>query len=171
MTVAEFPGSQLVNRDAALLFVVFYHITWALLFRLELSSFDSELWTVGTVAAQAVLEVVGRLTAAERDAWMKRWARRLCGRRGGRRHTRLVVSASSASFVNSSALAKQVAERLAEASERRAVIDEYNARLILVEMTSEYAGTCALVRRYPRLVVVLISCMCESSAPGCLSPP
>jgi hypothetical protein len=148
MTVAEFPGSQLVNRDAALLLVVFYHITWALTFRLELSSFDSEVWTVGTVAAQAVLEIVGRLTAAERDAWTKRWARRLCGRRGGRRHTRLVVSASSASFVTSSALAKQSIERLAEASERRAVIDEYNARLILVEMTSEYAGTCALVRRY-----------------------
>ena len=140
LTVAEFPGSQLVNRDAALLFVVPFHITIGMMFRLELSSFDSEAWNVGTVAAQAVLEVVSRLTAVERDAWTKRWARRLCGRRGGRRNTRLVVSASSASFAPS-ARAKQSTERLAELGERRAVVDEYNSRVILVEMLSEYAGT------------------------------
>ena len=140
LTVAEFPGSQLVNRDAALLFVVWFHITVGIMFRLELSSFDSEAWTVGTVAAQAVLEVVSRLTAVERDAWTKRWARRLCGRRGGRRNTRLVVSASSASFAPS-ARAKQSTERLAEPGERRAVVGEYNSRVILVEMLSEYAGT------------------------------
>jgi hypothetical protein len=144
LTVAEFPGSQLVNRDAALLLVVWFHITIGLSFRLELSNFDSEVWTVGTVAAQAVLEVVSRLTAVERDAWTKRWARRLCGRRGGRRNTRLVVSASSAPFAVAgapSALAKQSTERLAEPGERRAVVGEYNSRVILVEMLSEYAGT------------------------------
>ena len=140
LTVAEFPGSQLVNRDAALLLVVWFPLSWGLAFRLELSNFQSEVWTVGTVAAQAVLEVVSRLTAVERDAWTKRWARRLCGRRGGRRNTRLVVSVSSASFAPS-ARAKQSTERLAEVGERRAVVDEYNSRVILVEMLSEYAGT------------------------------
>jgi hypothetical protein len=140
LTVAEFPGSQLVNRDAALLLVVWFHLSWGLAFRLELSNFESEVWTVGTVAAQAVLEVVSRLTAVERDAWTKRWARRLCGRRGGRRNTRLVVSASSSSFAPS-ALAKLSTERLAEPGERRAVVGEYNSRVILVEMLSEYAGT------------------------------
>ncbi len=140
LTVAEFPGSQHVTRDAALLFVVWFHITIGIAFRLELSSFDSEAWTVGTVAAQAVLEVVSRLTAVERDAWTKRWAWRLWGRHGGRRNTRLVVSASSAYFAPS-ARAKQSTERLAEPGERRAVVSEYNSRVILVEMLSEYAGT------------------------------
>ena len=150
LTVAEFPGSQLVNRDAALLLVVWLHLSWGLAFRLELSNFQSEVWTVGTVAAQAVLEVVSRLTAVERDAWTKRWARRLCGRRGGRRNTRLVVSASSASFAVAgapSALAKLTAERLAEPGERLAVVGEYNSRVILAEMLSEYAGTGKVIRQ------------------------
>ena len=146
LTVAEFPGSQLVNRDAALLLVVWFHITVGIMFRLELSNFESEVWTVGTVAAQAALEVVSRLTAVERDAWTKRWARRLCGRRGGRRNTRLVVSASSASFAPS-ALTKLSTERLAEPGERRAVVGEYNSRVILVEMLSEYAGTGKVLRQ------------------------
>ncbi len=140
LTVAEFPGSQHVNRDAALLLVVAAHVAFAVMFRLELSSFQSEAWTIFTVTAQAVLEVVGRLTAAERDAWTKRWARRLCGGRGGRRSTRLVISASSAAFAPS-ALAKQSTERLAKADERRAVVAEYTSRVILVEMISEYVGT------------------------------
>ncbi len=140
LTVAEFSGSQHVNRDAALLLVIAPHVVTAVMFRLELSSFQSEAWTIFTVAAQAVLEVVGRLTAAERDAWTKRWARRLCGGRRGRRGTRLVVSASFASFAPS-ALAKQSTERLAQADERRAVVAEYTSRVILVEMISEYAGT------------------------------
>jgi hypothetical protein len=140
LTVAEFPGSQHVNRDAALLLVVAMHIAFAVVFRLELSGFQSEAWTIATVAAQAVLEVACRLTAAERDAWTKRWARRLCGGRGGRRSTRLVVRASSASVVPS-AQAKQSTERLAKEDERRAVVAEYTSRVILVEMISEYAGT------------------------------
>ncbi len=140
LTVAEFPGSQHVNRDAALLLVVAPHVAFAVMFRLELSSFQSEAWTIVTVIAQAVLEVVGRLTAAERDAWTIRWARRLCGGRGGRQSTLLVVSASSASSAPS-ALAKQSTERLAKADERRAVVAEYTSRVILVEMISEYAGT------------------------------
>ena len=173
LTVAEFPGSQLVNRDAALLLVVWFHISIGLSFRLELSNFDSEVWTVGTVAAQAVLEVVSRLTAVERDAWTKRWARRLCGRRGGRRNTRLVVSASSASLSVAgapSALAKQSTERQAEPGERRAVVGEYNSRVILVEMLSEYAGTgkvftvrtagqwLALVRRLTDSASIVVAC-------------
>jgi hypothetical protein len=113
---------------------------FAVMFRLELSSFQSEAWTVLTIAAQAVLEVAGRLTATERDAWTNRWARRLCGFRGGRRSTRLVVSASSELFALS-ALAKQSTERLAQTDERRAVVAEYTSRVILVEMISEYAGT------------------------------
>jgi hypothetical protein len=144
LTVAEFPGSQLVNRDAALLLVVWFHIAIGITFRLELSNFESEAWTVGTVAAQVVLEVVSRLTAVERDAWTKRWARRLCDRRGGRRNTRLVVSRSNAPFAvagGPSALAKLSTERLAEPGERRAVVEEYYSRVILVEMLSEYAGT------------------------------
>jgi hypothetical protein len=54
------------------------------------------------------------------------------------------VSASSAPFAVAgapSALAKQSTERLAEPGERRAVVGEYNSRVILVEMLSEYAGT------------------------------
>jgi hypothetical protein len=140
LTVAEFPGSHLVNRDAAVLLVVAPHISAALMFRLELSSFESEVWSVGTVAAQAVLEIVGRLTVVQRDAWINRWARRLFGRRGGRRNTRLVMIATSAS-VAPSALAKQFTERTAAANNRRAVIAEYDSRVILVEMISEYAGT------------------------------
>ncbi len=140
LTVAEFPGSQHVNRDAALLLVVPLHVAFAVLFRLELSSFQSEAWTFFTFTAQAVLEVVARLTAAERDAWTKRWARRLCLGRGGRRSTRLVVAATSASFAPS-ALAKHSTERLAKADEGRTVVAEYVSRAILVEMISEYAGT------------------------------
>jgi hypothetical protein len=148
LTVAEFPGSQLVNRDAALLLVVWFHIAIGVGFRLELSNFESEVWIVATVAAQAVLEVVSRLTAVERDAWTKRWARRLCSRRGGRRNTRLVVSASFASFAPAgapSALAKLSTERLAEPGERRVVVDELHSRLILIEMLSEYAGKTGVV--------------------------
>jgi hypothetical protein len=143
LTVAEFPGSQHVNRDAALLLIVVFHITIGLMFRLELSNYDSEAWTIGTVVAQAVLEVVSRLTAVQRDAWAKRWVRRLCGRQSGRQNTRLVVIANSASVIVAGAPSvhtKRPTERLAMAGERRAVIAEYNSRVILVEMVSEYAG-------------------------------
>ncbi len=180
LMVAEFPGSQLVNRDAALLLVVWFHISIGLSFRLELSNFDSEVWTVGTVATQAVLEVVSRLTAVERDAWTKRWARRLCGRHGGRRNTRLVVSASFSPFAvvgAPSALAKHSTERLAEPGERRAVVGEYNSRVILVEMLSEYAGTgkvffldknswpvACLVRRLTDSASIVVACWSFRSA-------
>ena len=82
---------------------------------------------------------------------------------GGRRNTRLVVSASSASFAVAgapSSLAKLTAERLAEPGERRAVVGEYNSRVILVEMLSEYAGTGKVIRQISGPVA------CSSSSAG-----
>jgi hypothetical protein len=133
-----------VNRDAALLLVIGFHIGIGVMFRLELSNFDSDVWAVAAVAAQAVLEVVSRVTSVERDAWVKRTFGRLCGARAGRRNTRLVVISPAANVVHAGAPpahAKRPSERAAELGERRAVIAEFQSRIIMIEMISEYAGT------------------------------
>ena len=133
-----------VNRDAALPLIIWFHIAIGVVFRLELSNFDSDDWAVAAVAAQAVLEVVTRVTSVERDAWVKRCFRRLCGARAGRRNTRLVVISSAANVVHAGAPpahAKRPSERAAELGERRAVIAEFYSRIIMIEMISEYAGT------------------------------
>jgi hypothetical protein len=131
-----------LNRDAALPLIIWFHICIGLMFRLEVSNFDSDVWAVAAVAAQAVLEVVSRLTAAKRDVWVKRCSRRLCGTRARRRNTRLVVTPSS--YVDAgapSAHAKRPSERAAEPGERLAVIAEFYSRIVTIEMISEYAGT------------------------------
>ena len=135
LTVAEFPGSMQVNRDAALPLIAWFHIGIGIAFRLELSNFDSEGWALGTVAAQAVLEVVTRGTARERDAWLKSFARRRCGwfGHGARRGTTIAHPGAPA------ALFKQQLPGLTY-EERRAVVSEFHSRVILTEMISEYAG-------------------------------
>ncbi len=140
LTVAEFPGSQLVNRDAALVLIAWFHIAVGLWFRLELSSFDSELLTVGTVLLQNALEIACRLTAVERDSWTKRCLGRLCSSRAKRRSTRLVISVSPSKLAHGAQEAgphQKTEQRTVEPAERLAVVREYNSRVVVVEMLSE----------------------------------
>jgi hypothetical protein len=143
LTVAEFPGSMQVNRDAALPLVAWFHVGIGIAFRLELSNFDSEGWALATVAAQAALEVVIRVTALERDAWFKSCARRCRGwaGRGARRSTKIAASAATPTIAHPdapAALSKQ--QHPGPIGERRAVVSEFHSRVILTEMVSEYAG-------------------------------
>ncbi len=144
LTVAEFPGSMQVNRDAALPLIAWFHIGIGIAFRLELSNFDSEGWALGTVAAQAVLEVVTRGTARERDAWLKSFARRRCDwfGQGARRGTTIALIAPATTIAHPGAPAALFKQQLPGLTyeERRAVVSEFHSRVILTEMISEYAG-------------------------------
>jgi hypothetical protein len=95
-----------------------------------------------------------RLTAPERDAWVKRVSRRFgCGNRRRRATTLVVTSvvpgshgehssvlANSFSGMSSALHRSKTSERIAAADERDVVIKQFRARMILVDMWSEFAG-------------------------------
>ena len=138
LTAADVVGEgTVVKRDAALVLPLAFNTFMAVIFRLEVSNFDSEGVATMTLLAQAAYEIVSRLTAPERDEWAKAVMRKLrklccCGSREQRRSTVLVVSiASSVSVAPYSSgtppSAKQSSarhERLAGVHERHAVIKE-----------------------------------------------
>jgi hypothetical protein len=150
LAVADLGNSGVaVNRDVAVAPIIVYQTFMAIVFRLEVSNYDDPQVALATCLLQGVLEVVLRLTAPERDEWVKRVPRRFGYGDRKRRGTRLVVPTSVApgsqgqpSFSGtSSALDRsKTAERIAAAHERHAVVKQFHALVILVEMWGELAG-------------------------------
>ena len=155
LTVADLNNAGVaVNRDAAVVPVIAYQTFMSIVFRLEVSNYDDPRVALATCLLQGVLEIVLRLTAPERDAWVKRVSSRFCFASRRRRATTLVVTSvvPSSHDQPSSALAKSVSvttaalrhtdtsERVAAAHERDAVVKQFNARMILVDLWAEYAG-------------------------------
>ncbi len=95
-----------------------------------------------------------RLTAPERDAWTKRVSSKFCCAARVRRGTTLIVASvvPDSQSQPSSVLAKafsaksfalrrpDASERVAAAHERHAVVKQFHARMILVDMWGELAG-------------------------------
>ena len=133
LTVTDLGNSGVaVNRDAAVAPMIVYQTFMTIVFRLEIVNFDDPQVALATCLLQGALEVVLRLTAPERNAWVKRVSRRFCCASRGRRATTLVVtSVAPGSYGEpSSALAKsfsgtssalhrtKTSERVATAQER-----------------------------------------------------
>ena len=155
LTVADLKNAGVaVNRDASVVPVIAYQTVMSIVFRLEVSNYDDPRVALATCLLQGVLEIVLRLTAPERDAWVKRVSSRFCFASRRRRATTLVVTSVVAGSHDqpSSALAKsfsgtssalhrsKTSERIAAADERDAVVKQFLARMILVDMWAEYAG-------------------------------
>ncbi len=142
LTVADIKNAGVaVNRDAAVVPVIAYQAFMSIVFRLEVSNFDDSQVALATCLLQGVLEVVMRLTAPERDAWVKRVSRRFgCGTRERRGTTLVVTSVAPASQGQPSSALAKTSERIAAADERDAVIKQFRARMILVDMWAELAG-------------------------------
>ena len=72
LTVADLKNAGVaVNRDAAVAPVIVYQTIMSIVFRLEVSNYDDPRVALATCLLQGVLEIVLRLTAPERDAWVK----------------------------------------------------------------------------------------------------
>jgi hypothetical protein len=141
LTVADLNSAGLaLNRDAAIAPVLAYQAFMSLIFRLEVSNYDDPRAALATCLLQGVLEVVMRVTAVGRDAWIKR----RCGRATReRRVTALVISAASQGQPSSALDDKPgstPSERVAALHERQAVVKQFHARMIVVDMWAEYAG-------------------------------
>jgi hypothetical protein len=149
LTVADLKNAGVaVNRDAAIVPVVMYQTFMSIVFRLEVSNYDDPRVALATCLVQGVLEIVLRLTAPERDAWVKGVSRRFgCGNRRRRATTLVVTSVIPGSHgQHSSVLAKsfsgtssalhrsKTSERIAAADERDVVVKQFHARMILVDM-------------------------------------
>jgi hypothetical protein len=157
LTVADLKNAGVaVNRYAAVAPVVMYQTFMSIVFRLEVNNYDDPRVALATCLLQGVLEVVLRLTAPERDAWIKRVSRKFCRAARVRRGTTLVISSvvpysqsQPSSVLAKSFSAKSFAlrrpdasERVAAAHERHAVVKQFHARMLLVDMWAEYAGIC-----------------------------
>jgi hypothetical protein len=161
LNVANVAGQGLVvNRDAAMVPLLFFMTFIATTFRLEIANFDDQAFATASVALQAVYEVVMRLTASERDMRIKQTWHSCCRSSRQWRQTTLVVrgsstvapasagSAGSAGSEGGSALdqptssGKLTRERLAAIHERKDIIRSFISRAIVVEMAAEYAGKC-----------------------------
>ena len=155
LTVADLKNAGVaVNRDAAVAPVIVYQTIMSIVFRLEVSNYDDPRVALATCLLQGVLEIVLRLTAPERDAWVKRVSSRFCFASRRRRATTLVVTSTApeSEGQTSSILAKSISaatfnlrradasERVATAQERHAIVKQFRARMILVDMWAELAG-------------------------------
>jgi len=155
LTVADLKNAGVaVNRCAAVAPVVMFQTFMSIVFRLEVSNYDDPRVALATCLLQGVLKIVLRLTAPERDAWVKRVSRRFCCATRRRRATTLVVtsvvpgshgqpSSVLAEPFSASSLAldrSKTSERIAAADERDAVGKQFRARMILVDMWGEFAG-------------------------------
>ncbi len=156
LTVADISNSGVVvNRDAAVAPVLAYHTFMSIVFRLEVNNYDDPRLALAACVFQGLLEIVMRLTAPQRDAWVKRtafWPCRSASRR--RRATALVVTSAApeSEGQTSSILAKSfsaatfhhrraaTSERVATAHERHAIVKQFHARMILIDMWAEFAG-------------------------------
>ncbi len=127
----------------------------SIVFRLEVNNYDDPRVALATCLLQGVLEIVLRLTAPERDAWVKRVVSSMfCCAARVRRGTTLIVASVVPDLQSqpSSVLARSVtakafplrhsitSERVAAAHERHAVVKQFNARMMLIDMWAEYAG-------------------------------
>jgi hypothetical protein len=146
-----------LSRDAGLVPVFFFQCFVAILFRLEIANFDDERVTTAVIVLQGAIEIVLRLTAPERDAWIKRvLVKRMLG---SLRCFKAPTSAMPATVlvlpVTASALKEGIAEpvskqggsktqavpeRFAMEHERRLVAKRFAARLVLCDMLSEFCG-------------------------------
>ncbi len=155
LTAADLKNAGVaVNRDAAVAPVVMYQTLMSVVFRLEVSNYDDPRVALATCLLQGVLESVLRLTAPERDAWVKRVSSRFCFASRRRRATTLVVTSTApeSEGQTSSILAKSfsaatfnlrradTSERVATAHERHAIVKQFHARMILIDMWAEFAG-------------------------------
>ncbi len=143
LTVADLKNDGIaVNRYAAVAPVIGYQTVMSIVFRLEVSNYDDPRLALATCLLQGVLEVVLRLTAPERDAWVKRVLSRLSCAAQRRRATTLVVTPTAPSSPSSVLASKTPCgpERLAAADERDAVVKQFHARMILADMWGELAG-------------------------------
>ena len=155
LTVADLKNAGVaVNRDAAIVPVIAYQTFMSIVFRLEVSNYDDPRVALATCLLQGVLEIVLRLTAPERDAWVKRVSSRFCFASRRRRATTIVVTsvvpgshgqhssvlAKSFSAASSALHRSKTSERIAAADERDAVVKQFRARMILVDMWAELAG-------------------------------
>ena len=155
LTVADLGNSGVaVNRDAAVVPVVAYQTSMSIGFRLEVSNYDDPRVALATCLSQGVLEVVLRLTAPERDAWINgsrasSAVQLACDAapRSSSHRSSLTRRASHRAFLAKSFSAKSftlrrpdASERVAAAHERYAVVKQFHARMILVDMWAEYAG-------------------------------
>jgi hypothetical protein len=157
LTVADIAGTGLfVDRDFALVPLCVFQTFMSVVFRLEMSNFTDQRIALAVYVLQGVLEATLRLTTPRRDEWAKnaaQWCLRSC--RGRRQGTRLVfsepVQGVGVSIKERSALSKPsiphlaapsiAAERLAStADERKMVVRQFHARIILCELWTEYAG-------------------------------
>jgi hypothetical protein len=68
-------SGEAVSGDAAVAPLIACRKLMSIVFRLEVSNFDDPQVALATCLLQGVLEVVLRLTAPERDAWVKRVSR------------------------------------------------------------------------------------------------
>ena len=154
LTVADLNNAGVaVNRDAAVGPVIGYLTFMSIVFRLEVGNYDDPRVAIATCLLQGVLEIVLRISAPERDEWVNRVLRRFGVTTHKRRATTLVVSSvfpglkgqsSSALAMSFSAnsVSPHRSERAAAAHERHAIVKQFYARMILVDMWSEYAGIC-----------------------------
>jgi hypothetical protein len=155
LTVADLKNAGVaVNRDSAVAPVIAYQTFMSIVFRLEVSNYEDPRVALATCLLQGVLEIVLRLTAPERDAWVKRVLSRFCFASRRRRATTLVVTsvvpgshgqqssvlAKSFSGTSSALDRSKASERIAAADERHAVVKQFRARMILVDMWAEFAG-------------------------------
>jgi hypothetical protein len=156
LTVADLNNAGVVvYRDAAVALVVMYQTFMSIVFRLEVGNYDDPRVALATCLCQGLLEIVMRLTAPERDAWVKRtafWPCRSASRK--RRATTLVVASAApesegqtssilaGAFSAAAFFRRQPAtsERVATAHERHAIVQQFHARMILIDMWAEFAG-------------------------------
>jgi hypothetical protein len=144
LNVVNVAGEGLVvNRDAAVIPLLFFMTFIATTFRLEIANFDNQAFATASVALQAVFEVVMRLTAAERDRRIKEtW--HIC-RRSSRewRQTTLVVRSSSTVAPASAGSAGSAGSGSEDSALDKVIIRSFISRAIVVEMAAEYAGKFA----------------------------
>ncbi len=144
LTVADLKNTGVVvNRDAAVAPVLMYQTFMSLVFRLEVANYDDPRVALVMCIFQGLLELVRRLTAAERDAWIRRTAFWPCRSASRTRHaiTVVVVAAAPESEGQTpNILAKHMSERVATAEERSAIVRQFQARMILIDMWAEFAG-------------------------------
>jgi hypothetical protein len=141
LTVANLNSAGLeLNRDAAIVIVLAYQAFMSLVFRLEVSNYDDPRAALATCLLQGVYELVMRVTAVDRDAWVKR----RCGR-ATRRSTTLVCTDASQGQPSSVLVLDEKSgitpcERVAAPHERKTVVKQFHARMLVVDMWAEYAG-------------------------------
>jgi hypothetical protein len=159
LTSAHMAGDDKLElfRDACIVPVFLFQCVVAVLFRLEIANFDDERVTTAVIVLQGAIEIVLRLTARDRDAWVKRvlfmrflGSLRCCKAPSARQATVLVLPVTAIALKEEIAEPEQgrsktqaerfAMERVAMEHERSLVAKRFAARLVLCDMLSEYCG-------------------------------